>query len=397
MVVVRFIEGAEYSIRARRGIPGVSLGILCSVVPPYILRNIAARGDDDDRVRAREALLLSAQPRRERQVAAVVAGAVLVPRRAKWRTIYDARQGRDLPGRTVRTEGSRRSGDAASDEAYELSGRTYDYFRRNHDRRSLDDRGMRLEATVHFGRDFNNAHWNGRQMIYGDGDGKYFHRFTSSIDIVAHELTHGLTQYTAALGFSGQCGALAEHFSDVFGTLVKQYWRGETAADADWLIGAELLTSRVNGAAIRSMKAPGTAYDDPILGTDPQPSHMRDFVKTSADDRGVHVNSGIPNHAFYRTATLIGGRAWEVAGKIWYRALTRELGPRSRFQHCADATWRAAGELFGHGSEPQAAVLAGWKAAGIDVARPSRAADARDVDEEIYQLPAGGAELPLLL
>lgn len=355
-------------------------------MPPHILRNIAERGDDEDRARAQAALELSAQPRRERQVVALVAGTVFVPRRVKRRTIFDAQQGRDLPGHIVRTEGSRRSRDAAADEAYELAGRTYDYFRRNHGRRSLDDRGLRLESTVHYGSGFNNAHWNGRQMIYGDGDGKYFHRFTASLDVVAHELTHGLTQYTASLGFSGQSGALAEHFSDVFGTLVKQYSRNVTASRADWLIGAELLTPRVHGAGIRSMKAPGTAYDDDVLGRDPQPAHMRDYVKTSADDRGVHTNSGIPNHAFYRVAILLGGRAWEVAGRIWYHALTRELGPRSRFQHCADATWRAAGTLFGSGSAPQDAVLTGWKEVGIDV----------DIAAAEVDLPAAGAELPVL-
>lgn len=372
------------------------------MVPPHILRNIAERGDDEDRVRAQAALVLSAQPRRERQAVALVAGTIFVPRRVKRRTVFDARQGRDLPGRIVRTEGSRRSRDAAADEAYQLAGQTYDYFRRNHDRRSLDDRGLRLEATVHYGTGFNNAHWNGRQMIYGDGDGKYFHRFTASLDVVAHELTHGLTQYTAAFGFSGQCGALAEHYSDVFGTLVKQYWRNVTASRADWLIGAELLTSRVNGSAIRSMKSPGTAYDDPVLGRDPQPSHMRDYVQTSADDRGVHTNSGIPNHAFYRVATLLGGRAWEVPGRIWYHALTRELGPRSRFQQCADATWRAAGELYGHGSAPQEAVRSGWQAVGIDVSVAVQNSGPRlrirkPATREVFEAPAAGAELPLLL
>jgi Zn-dependent metalloprotease len=303
----------------------------------------------------------------------------------------------------VRTEGSRRSGDPAVDEAYELAGRTYDYFRRNHGRRSLDDRGLRLESTVHYGAHFNNAHWNGRQMIYGDGDAKYFHRFTASLDVVAHELTHGLTQYTAALGFTGQCGALGEHFSDVFGTLVKQYWLNQTAARADWLIGAELLTSRVHGHGIRSMKAPGTAFDDRILGRDPQPAHMRDYLKTSADDRGVHTNSGIPNHAFYRVATLLGGRAWEVAGRIWYHALTRELGPRARFQQCADATWRAAGQLYGDGSAPQEAVLAGWKAVGIDVSvavlsgGSPRLRVRQAVAREVFEPPTAGAELPLLV
>jgi Zn-dependent metalloprotease len=360
---------------------------LCSIVPPHILRHIAEHGDDDDRVRAHIALAVSSEPRRERQALVQVAGLLLVPRRVKRRTIYDAGHERELPGRTVRIEGGARTRDEAVNEAYEFAGRTYDYFRRVHDRRSIDDSGMRLESTVHYGTAFNNAHWNGRQMIYGDGDGKYFNRFTSSLDAVAHELTHGVTQYAAGLAFSGQGGALAEHFSDVFGSLVKQYWRKETAARADWVVGAELLTSRVQGAGIRSLKAPGTAYDDEILGKDPQPSHMKHYVKTSSDDRGVHINSGIPNHAFYRVATLLGGNAWETAGKIWYRALTRELHPKSRFQHCADATWRAAGDLFGRGSTPQDAVVAGWKAVGIDVAI--------EREREAFIPPTGAAEVPL--
>ncbi|HEX7833186.1 MAG TPA: M4 family metallopeptidase, partial [Thermoanaerobaculia bacterium] len=147
-----------------------------------------------------------------------------------------------------------------------------------------------------------------------------------------------------------------------------------------------------NGVAIRSMKAPGTAYDDRIIGRDPQPSHMRHYVKTSADDRGVHINSGIPNHAFYRVATMLGGRAWEVAGRIWYRALTRDLGPRSRFQHCADATWRAAGELYGAGSEPQRAVRAGWLAVGLDIADAAR--DERRMMMPVFTPPESAAEVP---
>ncbi len=325
-----------------------------------------------------------------------VAGLVILPRRTRRRTIYDAQHSHNLPGRIARVEGARPVRDAAVNEAYEFSGRTYDYFRRVHDRHSLDDRGMRLESTVHYGDGFSNAHWNGRQMIYGDGDGKYFNRFTSSLEVVAHELTHGVTQYVAGFAFSGQGGALSEHFSDVFGVLVKQYTRKQTAAQADWLVGAELFTSRVHGVAIRSMKAPGTAYDDPILGRDPQPSHMRGYVRTRSDDRGVHANSGIPNHAFYTVATLLGGNAWEVAGRIWYEALTRELGPRSRFQHCADATWRAAGRLFGEGSAPQEAVMAGWKAVGIDVsasvvARGPRLR-VRERTREAFVPPSAGAE-----
>jgi Zn-dependent metalloprotease len=360
---------------------------LCSIVPPYLLRSIAEKGDADDRARALAAIELSDGPRRERASLTELAGLLVLPPRVKRRTIFDAQRRRTLPGRIVRTEGERRTRDVSVNEAYEASGKTYDYFRRIHDRRSIDDKGLGLRSTVHYGAGFNNAHWDGRQMIYGDGDGKYFNRFTASLDVVAHELTHGLTQYTAALGFSGQCGALAEHFSDVFGILVKQYWREETAAQSDWLIGAELFTSRVRGRGIRSMKAPGTAYDDPVLGRDPQPKHMRNLVTTSADDRGVHVNSGIPNHAFYRAAALLGGRAWEVAGRIWFHALTRGgIRPRSRFQQCADATWRSACELYGKNSEPQEAVRIAWRDVGIEV-RGATAA---------FLPPIAAAEVPYL-
>ncbi len=367
----------------------------CSIVPPYILRNIARNGDEEDRARALAALALTAVPRRERQApVAVLAGPVIVPPRAKRRTVYDARESQDLPGKRVRSEGSGPSRDVAVNEAFDGAGRTYDFFHDVLERASIDDRGMRITSTVHFGRGFSNAHWNGRQMIYGDGDGKYFRRFTASLDVIAHELMHGVTQYAAGIGFSGQCGALAEHYSDVFGVLVKQYVRRQTAARADWLVGAELLTDRVNGVAIRSMKAPGTAYNDRILGRDPQPSHMRRYVRTSSDDRGVHINSGIPNHAFYRVATLLGGSAWRVAGRIWYRALTQDLGPRSRFQNCANATWRAAGELYGAGSEPQLAVREGWKVVGIEIAEAVR--EERRQGRPVFMPPDAAADAPFL-
>lgn len=360
-------------------------------MPAYVLRAIAENGDAEDRARALATLALTSQPRRERQALTELAGVLVLPPRAKRRTVCDAAHGRELPGRIVRTEGERRTRDVAVNEAYDGAGKTYDFFRRVYGRSSVDDRGLGIRSTVHYAQELNNAHWNGRQMIYGDGDGKYFHRFTASLDVIAHELTHGVTQYAAALGASGQCGALAEHFSDVFGILCKQYALQQSAAQSDWMIGAELITSRVNGSGLRSLKAPGTAYDDPILGRDPQPAHMRHYVRTHGDDRGVHINCGIPNHAFYRVATALGGYAWEVAGKIWYHALTRGLGPRAGFRHCADATWRAAGELYGSGSAPQEAVLAAWRAVGIEIRR-AEAVQRR----ERFVTPVAAAELPYL-
>ena len=208
---------------------------------------------------------MSASARGERSAFSFAALLTVAPGE-KRRTVYDARHSRQLPGRRVRGEGDRATGDSAADEAYDGAGRTYDFFRKVLGRNSIDDRGMRLDATVHYGQRFDNAQWNGRQMIYGDGDGRYFRRFTASLEVIAHELAHGVTQHSAALAYENQSGALNEHFSDVFGILVKQHSLKLTAAKSDWLIGGELLTARVDGDAVRSMKAPGTAYDDAILG-----------------------------------------------------------------------------------------------------------------------------------
>src|SRR5262249_21444423 len=159
-----------------------------------------------------------------------------------------------------------------------------------------------------------------------------FGRFTVSVDVIAHELTHGITQHEANLAYEGQSGALNEHFSDVFGSLVKQYTKGQSAANADWLIGQGLLMPGIQGEAIRSLKATGTAYDDPTLGHDPQPDHMDKYLDTEDDNGGVHINSGIPNKAFYTLAVALGGNAWDQAGHIWYTTLIHELRPNDAFQ-----------------------------------------------------------------
>jgi Zn-dependent metalloprotease len=185
--------------------------------------------------------------------------------------------------------------------------------------------------------------------------------------VVGHELTHGVTAATAGLTYQGQSGALNESFSDVFGSLVRQMKENTTADQADWLIGKGLFLPSVQGVALRSMKAPGTAYDDPQIGKDPQPADMAHYVNTRADQGGVHTNSGIPNHAFYLVATALGGNAWERAGKIWYVTLTQRLQPSTDFQAAADATFAVAGELFGQGSDEQKAVQGGWSEVGITV------------------------------
>jgi Zn-dependent metalloprotease len=338
------------------------------------LKNIATKGTASQKSLAIDTLKVSAQMRGQRQALADFSAATFgVAVGAKERVIYDAKNGSGLPGTVVRKEGEPATADAAVNEAYDGSGITYDLFNDIYSRNSIDGSGMRLDSTVHYRRGYDNAFWDGEQMVYGDGDEdlpadeRLFNRFTIALDIIGHELTHGVTQFEAKLVYSQQPGALNESMSDVFGSLVKQYQLKQTPAEADWIIGQGLLTSNVNGVGIRSMKAPGTAYDDPVLGKDPQPAHMKDYVSTIADNGGVHINSGIPNHAFYVTAVELGGFAWEKAGQIWYVTLRDKLDANSKFQQCADLTYHTAGELFGAGSIEQQAVKKGWAAVGLMV------------------------------
>jgi Zn-dependent metalloprotease len=141
-----------------------------------------------------------------------------------YRSIFDAKNGQNLPGDLVKAEGGgAKKGGTAVDEAYDYSGDTYEFFSKIFERKSIDNKGMRLDSTVHYGENYNNAFWNGNQMVYGDGDGEMFNRFTISLDVIGHELAHGITQYEAALEYQGQPGALSESFSDVLGSLEKQH------------------------------------------------------------------------------------------------------------------------------------------------------------------------------
>jgi len=338
---------------------------ICSIVPPHILREISRRGDARQRAWALRTMALSETVRARR--AALGAGPAPAPLRAKRRTIHDAAGTWEVPGRIVRREGSPPTADAAVDEAYEGAGATWDLYHDAFERNSIDARGMSLEATVHFGSRYANAFWDGVRMVYGDGDGRLFRRFTAAIDVIGHELSHGVIQHEADLDYTGQPGALNESFADVFGVLVKQRALRQTVREADWLIGRGLFTRRVDGDALRSLKAPGTAYDDPVLGRDPQPDHMRRYSDSDFDNGGVHINSGIPNHAFYRAAMTIGGHAWEKAGRIWYVALRDRLRRGAGFARAAGVMVAVAGELYGRGSREEGAVREAWEAVGVAV------------------------------
>jgi Zn-dependent metalloprotease len=339
------------------------------ILPPYVLDHIENNGTPAQKERARETRNVTQEFRNRRLSLVGVAAAVSFAATpgGKERAVYDAKNGSSLPGTLARNEGDGPVADVAVNEAYDGAGWTYDLYYNIYNRNSIDGNGLKMINTVHYQKNYDNAFWNGDQMVYGDGDGQLFNRFTIAIDVIGHELTHGVTQYEASLNYSNQPGALNESMSDVFGSLVKQYSLKQTADQADWLIGQGLLTANVNGVALRSMKAPGTAYDDPVLGKDPQPANMKDYVNTLSDNGGVHINSGIPNHAFYVTSINIGGNAWEKAGQIWYVTLRDKLSPNSSFQNAADLTYQAAGELYGVDSLEQQGVKAGWAEVGITI------------------------------
>jgi Zn-dependent metalloprotease len=337
---------------------------ICTILPPHILKKLTE--SERQRGRALNTITLTEQARGRRALMrGLLAG---VPAGELRRTIYDGQQQQQLPGKLVRGEGDSATNDVCVTEAYDYSGKTYDFYKTIFSRNSVDDRGMRLDSSVHYGEQYDNAFWDGQQMIYGDGDGELFNRFTISLDVIGHELTHGVTQNTAALQYSGQSGALNESMSDVFGSMVKQWALGQSVDKADWLIGAGLLTPAVRGVALRSMKDPGSAYDDPQLGKDPQPKIVAGYVNTTEDNGGVHINSGIPNYAFYLAASAIGGNSWDKPGKIWYETLTKRLTPTADFQAAADSTASSAADLFGTNSPEQTAVINAWVKVGIQPA-----------------------------
>ncbi|MCC4634426.1 M4 family metallopeptidase [Xanthomonas dyei] len=341
------------------------------ILPPYLLDHMAQAAPEHARHCAQLSRQITAHLRQQRARgplarAQALAADAAPAMQAVRRRIYDAQQGTALPGILVRDEGAAATDDVAVTEAYDSLGATHEFFQTVYGRNSIDGAGMPLIGSVHYERNYDNAFWDGEQMVFGDGDGEVFNRFTIAIDVVGHELAHGVTERTANLIYQGQSGALNESVSDVFGVLIKQYTLHQTASEADWIIGAGLLMPGINGVGLRSMRAPGSAYDDPALGKDPQPATMADYVNTQEDDGGVHYNSGIPNHAFYRAAVAIGGAAWETTGRIWYRTVTGgELAATADFATFAARTVTVASTDYGADSAETRAVQQAWRDVGV--------------------------------
>lgn len=354
----------------------------CFAVPAKLLKKLAARAAEADRhvmhghiestARLRSLRSAwSAPPPLPRHLAAP-ANKVAAPYQ---RVVFDAGTNMLLPGKSARTEGGKPVRDAAVNQVYDNTGITLDFFLKVFGRNSIDNRGMRVSSAVHFGKNFSNAMWTGEQMVYGDGDANVG-GFTQALDIIAHELTHGVTQHIVPGGLgvvrvpvrdrefkeqthalTGQSGALNESFSDVVGSMVKQWHAGEDVTQASWLLGEHMLAP-AHGKAIRSLKDPGnrrlTWYEDD------QFKSMDQYV----DGADVHDSSGIPNHAFYLAAQEMGGYSWETAGPIWYAAFP-SLSPKAGFEDAAKATLQAASARHGLKSKEYSAVHDAWRAVKV--------------------------------
>jgi len=280
------------------------------------------------------------------------------------RQMYTAGNQSRLPGTKARFEGEKAVSDNIVNDAYEFFGKMLAFLKLFH-RNSIDDLGMNLVGTVHYGKGYNNAFWNSLQMVFGDGDGLIFALFVL-IDVIGHEMFHGVTEKTSGLEYSGESGALNESMSDVFGVCLRQWVRNLDVTQDSWLVGPGIFTAQVNGKALRSMTAPGTAYNDPKLGKDPQPDHYSKLYTGSSDNGGVHINSGIPNKAFADFAIAVGGFSWVTALPVWYESNsgTNRVNSDADFAAFAAKTVENCTKMF-----PQhvAALKTAWNGVGVTV------------------------------
>ncbi|WP_110182458.1 protealysin inhibitor emfourin [Nocardioides solisilvae] len=380
-------------------------GTRCGFVPPYLLQGIARSSAQRAAALSQDTLRVDAGFRDARRtegsrggfaVHTTELGSSSTLARVAW-TVHDAERGTRLPGRPARRAGEEATGDVAVDEAAAGIDATLRLFSEVFGRRSYDDAGAYVSLTVHYREHYDNAFWDGHQLVFGDGDGEVFDRFTKPVDVLAHEFGHAVVDGSARLVYADQSGALNESVADVFAACLLQWLAGQEADEGSWLVGEGLFLPGIRARALRDMAAPGTAYDDPVLGRDPQVGHLDDLVVTTEDNGGVHLNSGIPNRAFHLAATRLGGRTWERAGQVWYAALVGDLvGPRSDFAGFAAATVAAAAEVL---DDAAAAVVAdAWTEVGVvpavdSAAGPSRPRPTeapRSAPVEVEPVPAAG-------
>lgn len=305
------------------------------MIPPYVFKHLEAdetiKSDPKLLAEVRLAREVSKVERKKRSLSKDISPGIAE------RFVYDLEnQNTDmLPGKEVRKEDEPEVEDPIVNIVYENHGKVREYIKNCLKRDSFDNHGGDLHGSVHVLVKYNNAFWNGEQMAYGDGDGEVFNNLALSLDVAAHEIGHGVVQHTAGLRYFSMPGALNESFADVFGVTCEQYTKGEDIVNGNWLVGDEIVGSKFPGKALRSF------LNEKAYSQDPQPKHMKNFYWMFDDNQGVHINSGIINHAFYlfclNYVELGGKHSYEVPLEIWYKSLAH-LNSFSNFWDLKKAT-----------------------------------------------------------
>jgi len=343
----------------------------CFIVPPVVLRQYSRDANLDPNLRGnlqdtfaetmrlrtlREASRVAAVTRRPDAQAAAAAAAAQVQQQ-----LFDCQNRQSLPGRPVANPQEAPRDDAVR-VVYDTTAKVAEFYSQILGRNSVDNQGIDLVSSVHYRRNFDNAFWNGQQMVYGDGDGQLFAEFWQSPDVIGHELTHGVTQYESGLRYEGESGALNESISDVFGAVFNQWLNQWPASEPKgWLIGAGIMgaRSKANGkTCLRDMLDPGAHHC-----LSPQPATYDNFDPTA----DVHENSGIPNKAFATFAQSLGGNSWDQAIKVWYAAcVSRQLSTGATFADFARLTIQ---EAFNRGgSDMERLAQQAWEAVHLPLA-----------------------------
>ncbi|WP_088835390.1 M4 family metallopeptidase [Paenibacillus tyrfis] len=264
---------------------------------------------------------------------------------------YSAAKGQPLPG-TLLTSTNNIWNDGAAVDAHAYTAKVYDFYKNKFGRNSIDGKGSQLISSVHAYDKWNNAQWNGKQMLYGDGDGVTFRPLSADPDVIGHELTHGVTENTAGLEYYGESGALDESISDIMGNSIE---------GKNWLIGDLVTLSR---PALRSIENPK------LYG---QPDRYQDRYAGTSDNGGVHTNSGINNKAFYLIAqggthygVTVSGIGRDAAVQIFYKSLIYYLTPTSDFSAMRAAAVQSATDLYGANSAQVDTVKKAYTAVGVN-------------------------------
>ena len=317
----------------------------CFIVPPDVLKRYSrdASLDASTRKALRDTYLETERQRGLRE-AHRIATLRDVERFATRKTnalpaqhLFDCQNKKVLPGTPVS------SPTGGFKTVFDTTQKVAEFYKTVLGRNSVDNKGFDLSSTLHYGRKYDNAFWNGQQMVYGDGDGQLFNEMVLSPDVIGHELTHGVTQNESGLRYAGESGALNEHISDAFGAVFNQWLnQGQLSEPDGWLIGAGIMAAPAKAKGLnclRDMADPGAAHC-----LSPQPDRYSQ-IDPSAD---VHENSGVPNKAFALFARATGGPAWTSAIKVWYDTCTdRHLRSDATFAEFATLTVASAAKFGG--------------------------------------------------